>query len=108
MALSRRRGHHARTPIEPNAKPMAMSESDIQKGWIYRTSHNHQWLVLGWDRDGRVVYASRGHDDSKPFQNCHVRVTPKKFAQRAIGKERQVEDLKAHIVATKATTVVVR
>ena len=86
---------------------MAMAESDIQKGWIYRTSHQHEWLVLGWDRDGRVVYASRGHG-AVPFQNCHVRVTPKKFAQRAIGKVSQVEDLKAYVVANKATTVVVR
>jgi hypothetical protein len=86
---------------------MAMAESDIQKGWIYRTSHNHQWLVLGWDRDGRVVYASKG-SGSVPFQNCHVRVTPKKFAQRAIGKESQVENLRAYVVANKATTVVVR
>ena len=87
---------------------MAMSESDIQKGWIYRTSHNHQWLVLGWDRDGRVVYASKGHDDTRPFQNCHVRVTTKKFAQRAIGKVDFIEDLKPYLVANKATTVVVR
>jgi hypothetical protein len=87
---------------------MAMAESDIDKGWIYRTSHNHEWLVLGWDRDGRVVYASKGHDETKQFQNCHVCVTPKKFAQRAIGKVRQVENLRAFVVATKATTVVVR
>jgi len=87
---------------------MAMAESDIEKGWIYRTSHNHQWLVLGWDRDGRVVYASKGHDASREFRNCHVRTTTKKFAQRAIGKERRVEDLRSFIVANKAATVVVR
>ena len=87
---------------------MAMAESDIEKGWIYRTSHNHQWLVLGWDRDGRVVYVSKGHDADKPFRNCHVRTTTKKFAQRAIGRLEQVEDLRPLIVANKATTVVVR
>ena len=87
---------------------MAMAESDIEKGWIYRTSHNHEWLVLGWDRDGRVVYAPKGHDPGRLFGNCHVRTTTKKFAQRAIGKLRQVEDLRPHLVATKATTVVVR
>ena len=37
-----------------------------------------------------------------------MRITGAKFAQRAIGKLRQVEDLKAYIVANKATTVVVR
>ena len=77
---------------------MAMAESDIQKGWIYRTSHLQERLVLGWDRDGRVVYSSRGKDPEREFQNCHVRITTAKFAQRAIGK----------LVANKATTVVVR
>lgn len=87
---------------------MAMSESDILKGWIYRTSNQQERLVLGWDRDGRVVYSSRGKNPEKEFQNCHVRITGAKFAQRAIGKLRQVDDLKAYIVANKATTVVVR
>ena len=87
---------------------MAMAESDIQPGWIYRTSHQQERLVLGWDRDGRVVYTSKGRDESAPFHNCHVRITAQKFAQRAIGKVRQVEDLQPYIVANRATTVVVR
>lgn len=87
---------------------MAMSETDIQKGWIYRTSNNQERLVLGWDRDGRVVYTSKGRNDAAPFQNCHVRITAKRFAQRAIGKLEQVEDLQPFIIANKATTVVVR
>ena len=87
---------------------MAMSESDILPGWIYRTSHQQERLVLGWDRDGRVVYASKGKAGATPFQNCHVRITTKKFAQRAIGKVSFVEDLKPYIIANKATTVVVR
>lgn len=85
-----------------------MSESDIQKGWIYRTSHQQERLVLGWDRDGRIVYVSKGQDAAKPFQSCHVRITTKKFAQRAIGKLSFVEDLKPYLIANKATTVVVR
>ncbi|MDQ3289140.1 MAG: hypothetical protein M3Q42_12975 [Pseudomonadota bacterium] len=87
---------------------MAMAESDIQKGWIYRTSNQQERLVLGWDRDGRVIYTSKGRNEDAPFQNCHVRITPQKFAQRAIGKLRQVEDLEFYVVANKATTVVVR
>lgn len=87
---------------------MAMSETDIQKGWIYRTSNNQERLVLGWDRDGRVVYTSKGRNEAAPFLNCHVRITAKRFAQRAIGKLGQVEDLQTYIVANKATTVVVR
>lgn len=87
---------------------MAMSESDIQKGWIYRTSHQQERLVLGWDRDGNLVYSSKGRNRDAPFINCHVRVTTRKFAQRAIGKLSFVEDLEPYIVANKATTVVVR
>jgi hypothetical protein len=87
---------------------MAMSESDIHTGWIYRTSHNQERLVLGWDRDGRVVYASKGKDADRPFQNCHVRITGRKFAQRAIGKVGEIDDLKLYLIANKATTVVVR
>ena len=87
---------------------MAMSETDIQKGWIYRTSNNQERLVLGWDRDGRVVYTSKGRNDAAPFHNCHVRITGQRFAQRAIGKVRFVEDVQPFIVANKATTVVVR
>lgn len=87
---------------------MAMAESDIEKGWIYRTSNQQERLVLGWDRDGRVVYTSKGRDDAAPFLNCHVRITARKFAQRAIGKVRYVEDLQPFIVANRATTVVVR
>ncbi|HLM53628.1 MAG TPA: hypothetical protein VK325_08595 [Pseudoxanthomonas sp.] len=85
-----------------------MSESDIHKGWIYRTSHNQERLVLGWDRDNRVVYVSKGKDADRPFQNCHVRITGRKFAQRAVGKLGEVDDLKLYLLANKAMTVVVR
>lgn len=87
---------------------MAMAESDIEKGWIYRTSNQQERLVLGWDRDGRVVYTSKGKNDAAPFLNCHVRITARKFAQRAIGKVSFIEDLRPYIIANKATTVVVR
>ena len=87
---------------------MAMAESDIQKGWIYRTSNNQERLVLGWDRDGRVVYTSKGKNDAAPFQNCHVRITGQRFAQRVIAQGEQVADVQPYIVANKATTVVVR
>ncbi len=55
-----------------------------------------------------MVYCSKGKDKERPFQNCHVRITGQKFAQRAIGKVSQVEDLKPYLIANKATTVVVR
>ena len=87
---------------------MAMAESDIHKGCIYLTSNQQERLVLGWDRDGRVVYCSKGKDKDKPFLNCHVRITGQKFAQRAIGKAGQVDALTPYLIANKATTVVIR
>lgn len=87
---------------------MAMAESDIQTGWIYRTSNLQERLVLGRDRDHRIVYVSKGRNPAAPFQNCHVRITAHKFAQRAIGKVRCVDDVMPYIVANKATTVVMR
>ncbi len=69
---------------------MAMPESDIEAGWIYRTSHLQERLVLGRDRDGRIVYVSKGRNNDAPFLNCHVRTTAKRFAQRAIGRLRCV------------------
>lgn len=86
---------------------MAMSDSDIQPGWVYRTSNQQERLVLGHDRDGRVVYVSKGRNAAAPFHNCHVRVTTRRFAERAIGKVRFVDELWPFIVANKATTVVV-
>ena len=52
---------------------MAIAVSEIKKGWIYRTRNNQERMVLGWDKDGRVVYASRGGNVKNPFHNCHVR-----------------------------------
>ena len=85
---------------------MPMPESQIQTGWIYRTSTQKERLVLGRDRDGQVVYVSKGHGE-QPFQNCHERSTLKEFARRAVEKLRCVEDVRPYVVANKATTVVV-
>ena len=87
---------------------MAMSEDDIQTGWIYRTSNQQERLVLGRDRDQRIVFVSKGRNPAAPFHNCHVRITARKFAERAIGKLRFVDDVRPYIIANKATTVVLR
>lgn len=86
---------------------MAIPESDIQPGWIYSTTRKQERLVLGRDRDGRIVYVSKGRNIAGPFLNCHVRITAKQFAERATGKLRFIDDVKPYIIANKATTVVV-
>ena len=87
---------------------MAIEISDIAKGWIYRTRKNQERLVLGWDRDGRVVYSSRGSDKAIPFRNCHVRCSANRFAAACEAKLGEMPDLKSFIIANKAQTVVVR
>lgn len=87
---------------------MAIAVSDIARGWIYRTKKNQERLVLGWDRDGRVVYTSRGSDKLKPFRNCHVRCSDNRFADAVEAKVREMDDLRSFIIANKASTVVVR
>lgn len=86
---------------------MPLPESEIQTGWIYKTSTQKERLVLGRDRDGQVVYVSKGHGEH-PFQNCHERCTLKEFARRAVAKLRLIDDVRPYIIANKATTVVVR
>jgi hypothetical protein len=87
---------------------VAIAISDIEKGWIYRTRKNQERLVLGWDRDGRVVYTSRGRDKANPFRNCHVRCSGNLFAGAVEAKLGEMPDLQTYIVANKAQTVVVR
>jgi len=87
---------------------MAIVVADIEKGWVYRTHKNQERLVLGWDRDGLVVYTSRGRDKEHPFRNCHVRLSAERFVSAAVDKIREMPDLQDYIVANKATTVVVR
>jgi hypothetical protein len=85
---------------------MPLPETEIQTGWIYRTSQQKERLVLGRDRDGQVVYVSKGHGE-QPFINCHERSTLKEFAHRAVQKLRAIEDVRPFIAANKAQTVVV-
>lgn len=87
---------------------MAIVISDIAKGWIYRTKKNQERLVLGWDRDGRVVFTSRGNDKANPFHNCHVRCSANRFVDAVEAKLGEMPDLKSYIIANKAQTVVVR
>lgn len=92
----------------PKETSVPIAVSDIAKGWIYRTRKNQERLVLGWDRDGRVVYTSRGSDKANPFRNCHVRCSESRFVDAVEAKLGEMPDLKSYIVANKAQTIVVR
>lgn len=87
---------------------MAIAISDIEAGWVYRTPTNQERLVLGWDKDNRVVYSSRGGNVKNPFQGIHTRCSAERFAEKCEAKLRQVTDLPSFINANNAQTVVVR
>lgn len=87
---------------------MPINATDIEKGWVYRTNTNQERLVLGWDKDGRVVYSSRGGNVMNPFKGNHTRCSESKFAEKCDTKVRQVPDVGPFIAANNAQTVVVR
>lgn len=87
---------------------MPIDIADIKKGSVYRTKNNQERLVLGWDKDGRVVYSSRGGNVMNPFHNCHVRCSEQHFANAVEEKVREVPNVQPFIVANNAQTVIVR
>lgn len=46
---------------------MTIQENDIERGWLFRTPNNQERIVLGFNSDNRVVYASRGGNVGGPF-----------------------------------------
>lgn len=87
---------------------MPIDVTEIQKGWIYRTQKNQERLVLGWDKDDRVVYSSRGGNVMNPFHNCHVKCSAQRFADAVEEKVREVPDVQPFIDGNNAQTVIVR
>jgi hypothetical protein len=87
---------------------MTISIADITKGWIYRTKKNQERLVLGWDKDNRVVYSSRSGKKLNPFRSGHTRSSESLFVESVITKVREVPDVQPFIIANNAQTVVVR
>lgn len=39
---------------------MAIQENDVERCWLFRTPNNQERIVLGFNSDNKVVYASRG------------------------------------------------
>ncbi len=87
---------------------MQISVSDIQKGWIYRTPTNQERLVLGWDKDDKVVYSSRGGNVMNEFKNSRTTSSAETFAQACSEKVREVSDIDKFIDDNNAREVVVR
>jgi len=87
---------------------LAILVSEIERGWVYRTPSNQERLVLGWDKDGRVVYSPRGGNAMNPFHNDRTSCSAETFARACSEKVRQVPDIAPFITANNAQDVVVR
>lgn len=86
---------------------MAILIGDIEKGWIYRTPKNQERLVLGWDKDDKVVYSSRGGNVMNEF-NTRTKSSEESFSEACSEKLRQVSDIESLIESNNARDVVVR
>lgn len=87
---------------------MPIAISDIEPGWVYRTSRGQERLVLGRDIHGRVIYASRGGNVLNPFRNQRTTCSAASFAEKCESKVRQVSDLDSYIQANSAGAVITR
>lgn len=48
---------------------MAINTNEVQRGWLFRTPNNQERVVLGFNEDNKVVYASRGGNVKNPFDH---------------------------------------
>lgn len=46
---------------------MPINSNDIESGWLFKTPNNQERIVLGFNLEGKVVYASRGGNVQGPF-----------------------------------------
>jgi hypothetical protein len=46
---------------------MPINSNDIESGWLFKTPNNQERIVLGFNSEGKVVYASRGGNVQGPF-----------------------------------------
>lgn len=46
---------------------MSIQAQDVQRGWLFRTPNNQERIVLGFNSENKVVYASRGGNVGGPF-----------------------------------------
>ncbi|BBL22352.1 MULTISPECIES: hypothetical protein [Acinetobacter] len=48
---------------------MAITANDVQRGWLFKTPNNQERVVLGFNEDNKVVYASRGGNVKNSFDH---------------------------------------
>lgn len=86
---------------------MSIVVTEIEQGWIYKIKRNQDRLVLGFDGEGKVVYASRGGNAMNPFDSGYTKSDPDRFASACIEKTRKVPDIQHFIKLNNATAAIV-
>lgn len=90
---------------------MGISISDIKIGYEYQTPNEQDRLVLGFDKNGRVVYASRGGKVKNEY-NARYACKKERFAKacsqkgikfRASALKKIIKDLRADILLAKSS-----
>lgn len=87
---------------------MGISTNEIEIGYEYQTPNNQDRVVLGYDKDGRVVYGSRGGNVKNPY-TIREACTKERFADACSQKGRQIthDELDKIINDTNARSVLV-
>ncbi|MEQ5622273.1 MULTISPECIES: hypothetical protein [Morganellaceae] len=70
---------------------MAINQSEIEVGYLYRTSTNQERLVLKIDSDGAIIYSSRGGNVQNPFDH-KVSSKPERFANACDKKVKKYDE----------------
>lgn len=48
---------------------MAINVNDVQRGWLFKTPNNQERVVLGFNEENKVTYASRGGNVKNLFDH---------------------------------------
>lgn len=48
---------------------MTINVNDVERGWLFKTENNQERVVLGFNDENKVVYASRGGNVKNLFDH---------------------------------------
>ena len=48
---------------------MTINVNDVERGWVFKTPNNQERVVLGFNEENKVVYASRGGNVKNLFDH---------------------------------------
>ncbi len=48
---------------------MPINTNDVERGWLFKTPNNQERVVLGFNEENKVVYASRGGNVKNLFDH---------------------------------------